>query len=97
MAKVSNAHAVKINIIMCKAIGKYTKYCNDTDFEMLKMYTDDLAHNIAALNMFNTNLNAEALHNNIMRQDTAPRDAFYNVLVYIEKNELISANKFACL
>ena len=75
----------------------YNTYIDDdNDFDMYKMYADDIAHNIAALCVFNNTLNAEVLHDNIMRQDTCPREHFYTVLQYIEDNKLISANMFCC-
>ena len=97
MAKVSKSHAVAINKIMLPLIATVGQFSKDeNELSMFKMYAGDVAHNIAALQVFNTNLDAAVLHNSIMYQDTAPREHFYNVLVYIEENELIPANKYAC-
>jgi hypothetical protein len=48
------------------------------------------------LDVFNTTLNAELLHNNIIYQDTLVREFYYSVLKYIEDNKLIPSNMFAC-
>jgi hypothetical protein len=97
MAKVSKIHAVSINKIMLPLIATVGQFSADeNDLGMFKMYAGDVAHNIAALQVFNDTLDAAKLHDNIMYQDTAPREHFYNVLVYIEENGLIPANKHAC-
>jgi len=97
MAKVSKVHAVAINKIMLPLIASVGQFSADeNDLSMFKMYAGDVAHNIAALQVFNDSLDAAKLHYNIMYQDTAPREHFYNVLVYIEENGLIPANKHAC-
>lgn len=98
MAKVSKSHAVAINKIMLPLVNTVSAYfnTNETDLSMFKMYVGDVAHNIAALDVFNRTLDAATLHDNIMRQDTSPREHFYNVLVYIEDNGLIPASKCAC-
>jgi hypothetical protein len=97
MAKVTKAHAVAINKLMLPLITTVA-YINadETDINTLKMYADDIAHNIAALCVFNNTLDADKLHDNIMRQDTLPREHFVAVLRYIENNALITANKFVC-
>ena len=51
---------------------------------------------IAALDVFNQSLNADQLHDNIMRQDTSPREHFYTVLKYIEDNKLIPKKHYTC-
>ena len=99
MSKVTNAHALAINRIMLPLISQliHADYvCEDADMGYYSMIADDVAHNTAALCVFNNSFDAAQLHDNIMRQDTSPREHFYNVLVYIEDNALISANKFAC-
>lgn len=97
MAKVSKIHAVAINKLMLPLIASVGRFSEDErDLNMFKMYAGDVAHNIAALQVFNSTLDAAKLHDNIMYQDTAPREHFYNVLVYIEENGLIPANKCAC-
>ena len=97
MAKVSKAHALAINKLMIPLINSvgYTEI-TDNDMGMFEMYVGDIAHNVAALHEFNKNLDAKILHDTIMDQDTAPRDHFYDVLKYIEDNELISAYSFCC-
>ena len=97
MAKVSKAHAVAINKLMLPLIASVGRFsAGENDLDMFKMYAGDVAHNIAALQVFNSTLDAAQLHNNIMRQDTAPREHFYNVLVYIEDNGLIPNSAFCC-
>ena len=97
MAKVTETHAIAINKLMLPLIATVGQFSRDEDdLSMFKMYAGDVAHNIAALQVFNTSLDAAKLHDNIMRQDTSPREHFYNVLVYIEENGLISKNKYVC-
>jgi hypothetical protein len=99
MAKVTKAQAVAINKLMLPRINSVSAHFNtdENDLSMFKMYVGDIAHNIAALQVFNTTLDAAVLHNAIMYQDTAPREHFYAVLKYIETNGLIPANKFTCM
>jgi len=90
-------HAIEINKIMLPLIatvGLFAPY--EDDLSMFKMHVGDVAHNVAALDVFNETLDAAKLHDSIMRQDTAPREHFYDVLVYIEKNELIPERMHAC-
>lgn len=97
MAKVTKTHAVAINKLMLPLIATVGQFSpSEDDLSMFKMYADDVAHNIAALCVFNGTLDAAVLHDNIMRQDTAPREHFYNVLVYIENNKLIPKTAFCC-
>ena len=96
MRKLSNTHAVAINKLMLPLISTLAFIDDDNDFNMYKMYADDIAHNVSALCVFNTTLDAEVLHDNIMRQDTCPREHFYAVLQYIEDNKLINKRMFAC-
>ena len=97
MRKLSNTHAVAINKLMLPLISTLAYIDSDNDINTLKMYADDIAHNVSALCVFNTTLDAEVLHDNIMRQDTCPREHFYTVLKYIEDNNLINANMFTCM
>ena len=96
MRKLSNTHAIAINKLMLPLISTVAHIDSDNDFNMYKMYADDIAHNVSALCVFNTTLDASVLHDNIMRQDTCPREHFYTVLKYIEDNKLINTNMFAC-
>ena len=96
MRKLSNTHAIAINKLMLPLISTVAHIDSDNDFNMYKMYADDIAHNVSALCVFNTTLDAEVLHDNIMRQDTCPREHFCTVLKYIEDNKLINTNMFAC-
>lgn len=97
MPKVTKTHAVAINKLMIPLINTVAYIPSDeNDLGMFKMYAGDIAYNAQALNAFNTSLDAAQLHNTILRQDTSPREHFYNVLVYIEDNALINKNMFAC-
>ena len=96
MRKLSNTHALAIHKLMLPLISTLAHIDDDNDINMYKMYADDIAHNIAALCVFNSTLDASVLHDNIMRQDTLPREHFYTVLKYIEDNALIPANAFCC-
>jgi len=99
MSKVTNAHALAINQLMLPLICTVAHpdyVCEDADLSYYNMLVTDIAHNAAALSAFNMSLDAAQLHDNIMRQDTSPREHFYNVLVYIEDNALIPAKRFAC-
>jgi hypothetical protein len=95
---LANKHIVAINQLMLNTTAEYINCFakDETDIEQFKMYTSDVAHNIAALDVFNTTLNAETLHDNILRQDTLVREFYITVLLYIENNKLIPANMFAC-
>jgi hypothetical protein len=99
MPKVTKAHAVTINKLMIPLINTVAGYIDptDNDMGMFNMYVGDIAHNVAALDVFNKTLNAKTLHDSIMYQDTAPREHFYAVLKYIEENALIPANAFTCI
>jgi hypothetical protein len=99
MAKVSKAHAVAINKLMIPLINTVAGYIDptDNDMGMFNMFVGDIAHNVAALDIFNKTLDAKTLHDNIMYQDTAPREHFFAVLKYIEENALIPANAFCCI
>jgi hypothetical protein len=97
MPKVTRAHAVAINKIMLPLINTVAYVTADeNDLSMFKMYVGDIAHNVAALQIFNETLDAAVLHNSIMYQDTSPREHFYNVLKYIEDNNLIRATAYTC-
>jgi hypothetical protein len=97
MRKVTKTHAVAINKLMLPLISTVAYVTdNENDLDMFKMYADDIAHNVSALCVFNSTLDAEVLHDNIMRQDTCPREHFYTVLKYIEDNALINSNMFTC-
>jgi hypothetical protein len=97
MAKVTKLQAVAINRIMLPLIATVAHFSDsEDDLNMFKMYVGDVAHNVAALQVFNDTLDAAVLHNSIMDQDTSPREHFYAVLKYIENNNLIRANAFVC-
>ena len=95
--KATKAQAVQINKLMLPLIATVGLFTSDEeDLGMFKMYAGDVAHNAAALDVFNQTLDAAKLHENIMYQDTAPREHFYKVLKYIETQKLIPASQCAC-
>ena len=98
MRKVSAIHFLEINRLMLKTTERYINCFvdKDTGISSVKMYTDDVAHNIAALSVFNSNKDAGALHNSIMYQDTLVREFYYTVLKYIEDNKLIEQHEYTC-
>ena len=97
MSRVTKTHAVAINKLMIPLINSVAFYDKDeTDLSYFNMCVADIAHNIAALDVFNQSLNADQLHDNIMRQDTSPREHFYTVLKYIEDNKLIPKKHYTC-
>ena len=99
MAKTTKTHALAINKLMVPLICTVAHpdyVCEDADVAYYDMCVSDIAHNAAALSVFNTTLDAAQLHDNIMRQDTSPREHFYVVLKYIEDNALINKRSFAC-
>ena len=69
----------------------------NSDTDNVDMYCADIAHNVAALDVFNKTNNVQQLHDNIMLQDTLVREEYINVLRYIEQNNLIAADCFCCI
>jgi len=98
MRKVSAVNFLEINRLMLKTTESYINCFvdKDADISSIKMYTDDVAHNIAALSVFNSNKDASVLHNSIMYQDTLVREFYYVVLKYIEDNKLIASEEYTC-
>ena len=99
MRKVTKSHALAINKLMLPLIctvAHPTYVCEDADMGYYNMLVGDIAHNVSALSVFNSTLDAGVLHDNIMRQDTSPREHFIAVLRYIEDNALIPASAFCC-
>jgi hypothetical protein len=92
-------HMLKINTLMLKTMESYisTFVSEDEDASSISMYAEDVAHNVNALVAFNTSKDASALHNSIMMQDTLVREYYISVLLYIERNKLISKNNFCCV
>jgi hypothetical protein len=99
MRKVTKSHALAINKLMLPLVCTVAHpdyVCEDADQGYYNMLVGDIAHNVSALSVFNSTLDAEVLHDNIMGQDTLPREHFYTVLKYIEDNALINAKRFCC-
>jgi len=99
MSKVTKAHQLAINKLMLPLICTVAHpdyVCEDADNSYYKMLLSDVIHNASALDVFNSSLCASTLHDNIMHQDTLPREHFYTVLKYIENNKLIPARQYTC-
>ncbi len=95
MQKLTAKHIAQINVLLLKTTEKYINvFANEEDIDT--MFAEDVAHNINALVQFNTDKNVLALHNAIIMQDTLVREFYISVLLYIEDNALISANKYCC-
>jgi hypothetical protein len=100
--QIAQKHIHAINLLMLQRMQKYLTIfaTDDNDISSLQMYTDDIAYNANALQVFNnSNLRKQDvlnLHNAIMHQDTLVREHFYIVLKYIENNNLIAADYFTC-
>lgn len=95
---VTAKQTLEINRTMLPIIASLGEWLSDdTDVDYLRMIGDDLAYNARILQEFNTTGDVAALHTAIMRQDTSPREAFYPVLVYIEREGMIPRHKFTCV
>ena len=92
-------HVIVINNLMLKTTESYinTFVSEDEDVSSISMYADDVAHAVNALVAFNTNNDAQALHDSIMLQDTIVREYYIAVLLYIERNKLINKRNFCCV
>jgi len=95
---VTAKQTLEINLTMLPIIASLGEWLSDgTDVDYLRMIGDDVAYNARILQEFNTTGDAAALHTAILRQDTSPREAFYPVLVYIEREGMIPKHKFTCV
>jgi hypothetical protein len=104
MRKLKPADILQINMLMLKTTEDYisfstTQYGEHTPVtaDNLKYSAEDIQRNINALVQFNIDLNAQQLHDSIMRQDTFVREYYIEVLRYIEENKLIKSNMFCCV
>jgi hypothetical protein len=104
MRKLKPADILQINMLMLKTTEDYisfstTQYGEHTPVtaDNLKYSAEDIQRNINALVQFNTDLNAQQLHDSIMRQDTFVREYYIDTLHYIEENKLIKSNMFCCV
>ena len=94
MRKLTALHFVNIKIEMRNAIMQYATayFANEIEDSMLQMYAEDIAKANETLAQFIATRDAFALHDAIMCYDTAVREEFINVLLYIESNKLIPAH-----
>jgi exopolysaccharide biosynthesis protein len=97
--KVTVVHFLLIQRQMLKTTAEYinTFVCSDADLTSLQMYTNDVAHNVAALQVFTQTRDAQQLHDSIMYQDTLVREFYFETLQYIEKHNLINSDNFCCM
>jgi hypothetical protein len=95
MLKLTAKHIAQINVLLLKTTEQYINtFVNNEDIS--NMYATDVAHNVNALVKFNEDKDVLALHKAIIMQDTLVREFYISVLLYIEDNALISANKYCC-
>jgi UDP-N-acetyl-D-mannosaminuronic acid transferase (WecB/TagA/CpsF family) len=95
MQKLTAKHIAQINVLLLKTTEEYINtFVNEEDIS--NMYATDVAHNVNALVQFNKDKDVLALHKAIIMQDTLVREFYISVLLYIEDNALISANKYCC-
>ena len=95
MQKLTAKHIAQINVLLLKTTEQYINiFVNEEDIS--NMYATDVAHNVNALVQFNKDKDVLALHKAIIMQDTLVREFYISVLLYIEDNALISANKYCC-
>jgi len=95
MQKLTAKHIAQINVLLLKTTEQYINtFVNNEDIS--NMYATDVAHNVNALVKFNEDKDVLALHKAIIMQDTLVREFYISVLLYIEDNALISANKYCC-
>jgi len=95
MQKLTAKHIAQINVLLLKTTEEYINvFANEEDIDT--MFAEDVAYNVNALVQFNTDKNVLALHKAIIMQDTLVREFYISVLLYIEDNALISANKYCC-
>jgi len=97
MQKLTATHITQINVLLLKTTEEYINvFVTNTEEDCCDMYAADVAYNINALVQFNKDKDVLALHKAIIMQDTLVREFYINVLLYIEDNALISANKYCC-
>jgi len=99
MRKITAVHNLKIQRLMLKTTESYINTFVDSqaDLSSLQMYASDVAHNVAALQVFIQTKDAQQLHDSIMYQDTLVREYYIDVLQYIESNKLINSDNFCCI
>jgi hypothetical protein len=99
MRKVTVLHKFNTVKEMRNAITFYTQKFFATELRepAVAMYAKDIARAAIALNAFIETSDAAALHNTIVRFDTEVREEFVNVLLYIEKNELVPQTEYCTL
>ena len=84
---------------MRDCIAAYTQnyFADELREAAVAMYANDIAAAANALNEFIETSNAVVLHKRIMYWDTDVREAFVNVLQYIEQEQMVPATEFSVL
>lgn len=99
MRKVTVQRKFNTVKIMRNAIAAYTQnyFAGAVQEVAVAMYANDIANAANALNEFIETANAVVLHKRIMYWDTDVREAFVNVLQYIELEQMVPAHNFSVL
>lgn len=99
MRKVTVQRKFNTVKIMRNAIAAYTQnyFAGAVQEVAVAMYANDIANAANALNEFIKTANAVVLHKRIMYWDTDVREAFVNVLQYIELEQMVPAHNFSVL
>jgi len=99
MRKVTVLRKFNTVKIMRNAIAAYTQnyFAGAVQEGSVAMYANDIAEAANALNEFIKTSDAVVLHKRIMYWDTDVREAFVNVLQYIELEQMVPAHNFSVL
>ena len=99
MRKVTVQRKYNTVKLMRNTIAAYTQnyFANEPHQSAIAMYANDIANAANALNEFIETSNAVVLHKRIMYWDTDVREAFVNVLQYIELEQMVPAHNFSVL
>ena len=83
-------HNAQIVTLMFARLHKYCEFYADMFDNTVR---NDLKYNIALVQAFVDDNDVQALHKGIVMQETLVREHFYDVLKYIEDNNLITQHK----
>lgn len=99
MRKLTVLHYTQIVYAMRNSIVKYTNayLAKEADDTMLQMYAEDISNANELLAQFVATRDAAQLHNAIVSFDTAVREEFVDVLLYIERNRLVAEDECVCI
>lgn len=101
MTKLTTQHKLAIiNLMFAETANFINRSCthfDNSDLVSVDTYCNDIAHNTQALNKFAAGGTVQELHDSIMWQDTLVREAYIEVLRYIEEENLIPAERHCCI